>query len=830
MRRGAAAVRPAVSGLGRDVSEAARRLVRRPGWSLAVVATLALGVASVTVLYSAVRGILLHPLPYAAADDLALAWFRDLRNDVPLVEVSWADFDAIEEAVPGLAGLSLMTATNFRLNLTGEDAEGDEAPVQVEGAGVDTGFFAVLGVEAQLGRTFVAADGEAEDASPVLISDGLWRRRFAADTNLIGRTVYLDGDAATVAGVLPPDVDLPAAADVWLPFARATADSGYYGLRIFKLVLRRPAATAWPALGEELAAVSARLAAADAQRFDGLELVARPLPEVVLGDTGPALRLLAVASLLVLLLAAGNAAGLLLVRGAGREGELALRGALGAGRGRLLVRAAVDDLLAAGTGAAAGLGLAAVAVRALPAVLPPGVPFARHVELDGGVLAFGAAVAAAAGLLCAAVPALRVLGLDPLSALHRHSSRSSSTAAAGRLRRGLVVVQVALSLLLLAGAVVAVRGFAGLAVLEPGFAADGVLATRLSLVGSRHPELADRTAFFHRLLAGVEALPGVERAGLVLLRPLSDPIGWEYTFSVEGQDAAARERNPYANYLAVSGGYFDALRIPLVAGRGFDGRDAAADRHTVVISRGMAERYWPGEDAVGRRIRLGRLENDPPWSTVIGVVGDVRYRAWDDVRLDVYVPIERWSFGRMDLVVRLDPHETAAGRDALALAPAVQRVVRDLDPGLALGSVTTLDREVGHALAGPRFTALLMAVLGGVALVLTAVGIGGLMAAWVAARHRELGIRLALGADGRRLGRLVGSQAAALLAVGLAAGLLLAAAAGRVLRGALWEAAPLDAAAFVLAALLVAAAAALGTAAPVRRAAASDPLTVLRAE
>ncbi|HEX2253965.1 MAG TPA: ABC transporter permease, partial [Thermoanaerobaculia bacterium] len=411
--------------------------------------------------------------------------------------------------------------------------------------------------------------------------------------------------------------------------------------------------------------------------------------------------------------------------------------------------------------------------------------------------------------------------LDLVAVLRRSGDRSLG--GGGRARRVLVVAQVALCLAVLAGAAVVARSYRSLATLEAGFDPQGVVAARLSLRYGSFPTVAERGAFFERLREGIEALPGVEAAGLVLLRPLSDPIGWEYTFTVEGQTPEQQETNPYANYEAVSAGYFETLGVPLVAGRLFDAAERTPDRHVVVVSRGMAERYWPGGDAVGRRLKFGRPDDERPWYEVVGVVGDVRYRAWDDVRFDVYVPMEHWNFPRMDLVVR------GAGGTAPA-AVDLQRVLHGLDSGLALSEAVPLARAVDDALAGPRFAALAVAGLGLVALLLTAVGLGGLLAAWVGGLERELGVRLALGAERRDLGALVARQSGLLVGLGLLAGLALALLAFRALQGLVYGVGPLDPVSLATAALLLAAASAAGTAAPLRRALRADPLSVLRSE
>ncbi|HEX2252237.1 MAG TPA: ABC transporter permease, partial [Thermoanaerobaculia bacterium] len=400
-------------GWGRDLAHAARRVAARPGWSAAVVVTLAVGVAAVAVLGSAVRGILLHPLPYAEPERLALLWLHDPKNDVPMVEAAWADFDLVREQAEAFDAVALVTATNFRLNLTGGDQ-----PVQVQGALASAGLFAAVGAEAQVGRTFVAADADHGAAPPVILSDGLWRRQFAADPGIVGSDIELDGDPATVIGIAPPDFALPAEAEVWVPASPPPADPPQArALRVYKLVARRaPGVTAEQA-AQDLARLSGRLEEVEPERNRGLVLTAQPLLRAVYGDTRPALTLLTLASALVLLVAAANVAGLLLVGAARRLPELALRGVHGAGPGELARVLLAENLLLGAAAAVAGALLATAALAAWPALAPPDVPFAGEVRLHPATLALCLGVALAAMLACTLPPLARVVRLDLVAVL-----------------------------------------------------------------------------------------------------------------------------------------------------------------------------------------------------------------------------------------------------------------------------------------------------------------------------------------------------------------------------------------------------------------------------
>lgn len=800
-----------------ELARAARRLALSPATSGAAILTLALGIGGSATIFSVVDAVLLHPLPYAGADRLAVMWQHDTKTGTPLVELSFDEYEAWRRARRSFEDVAAMTATNFRVNVTGRGE-----PVQAEGALVSAHFFDLLGVKTVAGRGFRPEDDAANAAPVALVREGFWRRQFGSDPALVGAALTLDGDKVSVVGVLAEGVALPMGTDFWFPAAPGLSGEQVRSLRILKLVGRlRPEASLQEA-SAEMELLTAQLEAERPKQNEGLRARVVPLARHVYGDARQALWLLFAAIGFVTLIGCANVANLLLLRAADRETELAVRLALGASRRRIVADVLRESLLLSLAGGALGLLFANWSLAAIVARVPADLPRLDRVSLDLRVVGFTLGLAALTAIVFGTFPALRASGLDPGDALREGGRRSTEGRGARRLRSGLVLMEIALSLALLTGAGLAGRSLLGLVSLDPGFDPANVLTARLNLP-NRYPALKDREAFFTPLLQRLEALPGVEAAGIILLRPLSDPIGWDYDFTIEGQDEAAQKKNPPCNYVATSPGFFRALRVPLLKGRLVGPEDGAETPRVVVVSRALAERFWPGEDPLGRRLKFGAPDSKSPWHTVVGVVGDVRNRGWTAMWLDAYVPYQQWSFGRMDLVVR------TAG-DPEAMLPSVRQAVYAGDPEVPIASVTTMENAVRQATAGPRFTALLLGVFALVAVAMATIGLYGLVAAGVVRRTREIGVRMALGAARADVLRLVVGQALLPVAGGVLLGLGLALATSRGLQGLLYGIGATDpltfAATAVALGLLTLAAAAVAAG----RATRIDPLVALRHE
>ena len=791
-----------------------RQIAARPGLSIPAIVTMALAIGTATAIYSAVQAVLLTPLPFREAQRLAVIWETDLGKGAALIELSHRDYLAVRDHAPVFESVAAVTAANIRVNITGRGE-----PVQVEAAIISPNFFRTLGVLPMAGRDLAASEEHDTTGSRVLISDGLWRRQYGGDPQLVGQQITVGGTPATVLGVMPHGM-LPRGADVWM--STGGLAEGAPDLGVLKLVGRLKPGVSIGQANAALSVVAARLVREQPARR-GLGTRVEPLSDQIYGQVRPALHLLLAAVGCLLLIACANVANLLLARGVDRERELAVRAAMGATGRRLAFQWLGESLVLGASGGLIGIVFALWGVSVLRGVIPADVPGLDRLAIDWRVLGVAAALSLVSSMLFGTAPALRAARIDAAGAARESGSRTTGGRRVGRLRTLLVSAQIALSLALVAGAALAAQSFATLARLAPGFDPDGIVTAKIQL-GDQLTEHRARAAFYRPLLDRLAAVPGVQSVGLVLLRPLADPIGWDYPFTIEGQDETAHARNPHANYESVSAGYFTTLGIPLVEGRLFNDADGPDGGPVAIVSASMARRFWPGQSAVGKRLKAGPPSSTQPWKTVVGVVGDVRYREWTSVRADFYVPYTQWNFPRMDVVVK------ARDGDPVALVPALRAAVREADPDMPLASVTTLHRAIAEATAGPQFTAVLLGVLAMIALVTAAVGTFSVLAWSVERRAREIGVRMALGARGADVVRLIVSQAAVPTCLGVIAGLAIALAGSRGLAGLLYEISPTDPVTLIGAVSLLAVVGLGGGLLAARRAVRVDPAVALRDE
>jgi putative ABC transport system permease protein len=782
--------------------------------TLAAITTIGLAVGTATAIYSAVQAVLLTPLPFSEPDRLVMVWETDIKKGAAVVELSHREFDAFRDRATVFEQLAAVTAANLRVNLTGRG----EA-VQVEAALISPGFFGALGVRPQRGRDFGESERTDTAGARVLISDGLWRRQYGGEDALVGRDINVGGSPATIVGVMPPGM-LPRNVDIWI--STAGLAEGAPDLGVLKLIGRTKRGVTIEAARANLEVVAAGLAREQPAR-GGLGAQVVPLADQIYGQTRPALRLLVAAVACLLLIACANVANLLLARGVDRERELAVRAAMGASGRRLALQLFGESVVLGLLGGGAGMLVATWAISLIGGLIPGDVPGIDRLAIDWRVLGVALTLSLGAALLFGTAPAWRASRVDAGEVVRESSLRVAGSRRVGRARGALVAGQLALSLGLVAGAALTAQSFASLARLAPGFDPDGVITAKIQL-SDRYPDHKSRAAFYGPLLERLSALPGVDSAALVLLRPLADPIGWDYPFTVEGQSSEAQARNPHANYESVSPSYFSTMRIPLVEGRVFSHADGPDAGQVAVVSASMARRFWPHGSALGKRLKAGPPDSKQPWKTVVGVVGDVRYREWTAVRADFYVPYAQWNFGRMDLVVR------AQGADPLAVVPAVRASVRDADPEIALATVSTMSKAVEEATAGPRFTAVLLVALACIALVVAAVGTFSVLAWSVERRTREFGVRIALGANRAHVLRLVLGQAVVLTGIGVVVGLGVALAGSRGLAELLYEVSPTDPLTLAGAAALLSAVGVGGGLLASRRALSVDPAIALRDE
>lgn len=802
----------------KDFRLAARNARRSPGFTAAVVTTLALGIGAATAIWSLADAVLLAPQPFAEPDRLVAIW-GEIPGRLPLVEVSVFDFEIWLSSVASFTDIALVTSAVADSVLGPSSGGGDS--MQVNGRVVSGNLFGVLGVRAARGRTLAPEDDRKGAESVVVISDGLWRRRFGGDPRAVGRSIRLDGEAATIVGVLPPEFDYPKGTEVWSSISWIYDQPEFLKLRIFEAIGRLGEGVSFAAARADLDAASA-IIARESPYFSGYRAKTRRLDEEILGDARPALRLLLLAAALLLSIACANVAGLWLARAAGRRRATAIRRALGAGRRRLAREILAESLLAAGAAALLGLAFAHWGIAGVARLAPADLPALHHLALDGRALVFAFGAAVASGLVAGAAPLAAALA-GGLAAELKESPRAGAGRGLVRWRGLLVIGEVALTLVLLIASALLGKSLIALERTDVGFAPQGLLAVRVQFVGSNYPDEASRGAFFARAVERIKSLPGVERAAGVLLRPLAGPIGWDYTFAVEGESAREQRAKPAANHERVSPGYFSTLGIPLVAGRDFAWSDDAGTARVAIVSETAAKRYFPGGQALGRRLRW--LPGKEEWITVVGVVGDVRYREREAIRPDIYVPFLQDPFWATDLMLRTtgDPGD---------LVPSVRTAIAGLDPELPIFRVQAMTDAVAESIAHPRLRTLLLTLFGALALALSGVGLGGLLSFLVAERRRELAVRLALGAERRNLLLLVIRRGMALAAAGLGAGLVGASAlaASGALDGLLFGLKASDAGTFVAVSgflLLVAFAASI---LPAGRATEVEPIAALREE
>jgi putative ABC transport system permease protein len=797
-----------------------RALSRRGGLAprLSAAVILAVGIGVGAALFTLYWDVLARPLPYARQDELVTIWASDPERDVPRLEISLDDLAAIR-GVPALRGAAACSAANF-----GVVVRGTGEPVQLQANVVSEGFLRLLGVGAAAGRTFTSAEHRPGADAVAMVSYGAWRRLFGGDPSLVGRKLLVDGQPAVVVGVLPPHVDLPQGAEILFPFEPNSSDADSRAQRVLMGVARlAPGATA------EIAAtqVGARVHALEERRPGGLpslRAVAFPLVGEVMGRNRPAILALLAMSGLVLLTAAANACGILLHRGIGRRQEIAMRRALGARR-RDLLRLFAREAAALASGAAlTGAALAALLLGRFAALAPAGFPRLAEVRLGPETVGFALGAALLCTVAFTALPFVAQRQRRSTTVLLRAGAHQASLdrGSVGGLD-ALVVGQVAMALTLAVTAALAGGYYRSLRAIEPGFATRGVLTAHVPLGYTFGQEPAKPRQQLRELMARLETLPDVAAAGSVLMRPLEMEQGWDFTFTAEGQTVSEQEGNPLANLLSATPGYFPAMGIRLRAGRAFDERDTSDTTAVALLGESLARRLWgSSEAALGKRLKSGKVDSEKPWLTVVGVVADVRYRALTVEKQDLYLPYTQTQWSPNYLVVR------SRSGNAESLLPEVRRLVAAVYPEAPLSRPRTTEELVDAKLAQPRLDAVVLALFTVTALLLAGLGIYAVLSYLVRARHREMGIRLALGAQPRALLLGVLRRTAALLAAGCGLGIALSVAAARLL--AAWlpgvDGPPL--------AQLAVACASVSTLAlavallPARRAAATDPLASLR--
>ncbi len=808
-----------------DLRYALRQLRREPGFTAVAVLTLALGIGATTAIFSVVHGILIRPLPYPEPDRVVSVWNTYEEGRLTLSEREFVAYRAVDDVFEGVG-----TYQFGSVNLTGGEGEAE----RVRSASVTYDLLPLLGVSPLLGRHAAPEAESPGGPSVVVLAEGLWRRRYGGDPEILGRMIQVDGAPSTVIGVLPERFRLPL--DYGGPSARA-----YFPAPVpiepdprnihFLNGLARLRGDVEPARARAaVAAAAARVKEELGDRLpEAFSATVVPAREEVVGDVRTSVLLLLGAVGLLLLIACANVANLFLARGDARERELAVRRALGADRPRLVRQLLTESLVLAALGGGLGALLALWGTPVLRTLAPPGIPRLDEVGADLAVLGFALAATLATGLLFGVLPSLRAARRDPRGVLGRGGRGSAGDRAGRRLRRGLVVAEIGLATTLAVAAGLLARSFLELRGEEAGFRAERVLAFQVEPPAADYPDVDAVRAFYDRLLEALASAPGIASAGATTNLPLaSDPGDWGVRIRGRGPEGLG-ERGPAPDWHVATPGYFGSLGIPVLSGRGFDRRDRADGRQVVVISRAFADRWWPDGEALGAQLRM-TTDIDTIWRTVVGIVGDVRQRGLDAApRPAMYLPHAQFPNSSPATVRSLDVVVRTTGNPAAA-ADVVRREVRALDRNVPVAALRTMEEVRSAATAEARFRGALFGSFAGLALLLVVVGTYGVTAYLVGRRRREMGIRLALGSTPGGLRRLVLREGLRLGGAGALLGIASAAAVSRALGGLLYGVSPTDPVTFLAVPTLLAGVAVLATLVPARRAARTEPMAILREE
>jgi putative ABC transport system permease protein len=813
-----------IDNLIRDIRYAVRTLTRNPGFTLAALGALGLGIGANTAMFSVVSGVLLHPLPYADPDRLVVIFDSFQQQGLERGPAGIADFLDWKARAHSFQTLDAIANQRFAL-------AGDGEAEQIAGMSVTATFFETLGIRPVLGRTFASGDDQPGRAQSVVISARLWRRRYGSSAAIVGKEIAMNGRPFTIIGVMPDGFRFVGRdAEAWaiLTLNPPTRRGPFFLQGIARL---KPGVTLDQAAAE-MQSIAQQVERENPKDYTRLRFPVATLRELVVGNIRPLLWILSGAVFFVFLIAVSNVANLMLARATARQREIAIRLSIGAGRGQLVRQLMTESLMLSLAGGSLGLALAFWGVSALRWLEPPGLPRLSEIGVDAGVLMFTLAASLAGAVIFGLGPALSVSSTAPSEGL-KEGGRGGESRAHNRARSALVIGQVGLSILLVIGAGLLIRSFDLLGRVDPGFHAppDRVLTVLLSPTGARYrvpvtgasqPNRA-LAAYWDQLLERVRLLPGVEAASVAITIP-PDRVAFTDGYEIEGKPSTPGSEHAAVPVPFVSHDYFKTLGIPLLRGRWFDGRDRADSPRVTVISEAMARRHFAGENPVGQRLKHGHRSLANPYMEIIGVVGDVKYLGLDNQATPVYYQLSAQVPSRpMWLLVRTKG-------DAQSMASAVRGEIRSLDSDVPVDRVGTMAQALAESVSLPRFRSFLMGVFAVTAVLLAAIGIYGVIAYSVVQRRQEIGIRMALGATPSGVVRLIVGQGSRLAIVGIVLGLAGAVGLTGFLEKMLFGVTASDTVTFVGAALVLGAVAIVSSLIPALRAARIDPVTALRQE
>jgi|HubBroStandDraft_1064217.scaffolds.fasta_scaffold01002_6 predicted permease len=809
-----------------DLRYAARMLMKNPGLALVIVLSLAIGIGANTAIFSVTSALLLKPLPYPHADRLALLWLRSPGIGIPQDWPSPGQYHDIKTQNHVFDDTAIAIGGNYTLT-------GLTKAMKVDGIEASSGLLNMLGVEPLLGRSFLPEEDRPGKPDSIVLTYGLWQQAFGGDPNILGRSVMIDGKPRAVVGVLRADFTvnhevIPTIGEIdkaefFLPLPLDAKDEANYGPEDYNIVARLKPGVTMRQAQADVDIIAARLRE-DKHRDRSFTISVVPLMEQVVGSTRGSILILLGAVALVLLIACANVANLLLSRAAGRQKEIAVRAALGAGKSRLVMQLLTESILLSVLGGAAGLIIAAWSLYLVRAIHPGNIPRMDEIGMDFRVLAFTLAVSIITGIVFGLAPAFRASRVDVNVALKAggRSSRGGGglNVKRDKLRGALVIAELAVSLTLLAGAGLLIRSFARLISVPPGFNPDHVISMEVAVGGPKYKEDAQIAQFYQNLSERVRNLPGVTAQGAISSLPLTSAVGWG-GMDIEGYVPPANQPELQVDKRGATPDYFRTMQIPLISGRVFSDSDTDKSQLVVLIDQKMADRFWPDGDAVGKRVRRNK---DDSWKTIVGVVGVVKEYGLDtDTRMVVYFPCAQDPSRTMYLAARTTT-DPASGMDAII------EQVHALEPDAPVFDIATMQQRFHDSMARQRFATAMLAAFACFALILAAVGVYGVMSFLVAQGTADIAIRMALGAQRRSILSLVLQQGMSLALIGIGAGLLGALILTRVMAGLLFNVSATDPLTFVGVALLLSLVALAACSIPARRAMRVDPMVALRYE